>query len=510
MPGMTPPAALPDAPAAAALSALPMTLAVLLAFACVVAGAVGTLAWRQWRRSQVLSRSLAEAARALEPGRGPELLGIVPRAEFDLALDDAVLRCDARGAPASVLFVDVDGFGAVNDQHGHAVGDRVLREVAARVHAATPEKTSATRIGGDEILLLIECDLESAMGIAARLQAALAESIEIERGQRLRLTASIGIAAYPQHAARSRIESCAKMAVRMVKEAGGNAWSVFDPQMAVDLREQAMIVADLRNAVARKQFELFYQPKVDAHSLQITAAEALLRWHRPQHGVVSPAVFIPLAERHGLIGEIGNWVIEEACRQAGLWRKAGLRMRVAINLSAFQMRQDDVVQRLEAALRVNKLQPERFTVEITESLALENTQATQRTFEGLRRAGLHVAIDDFGAGQTSIAYLRQLPASELKMDMSLVRDLEHSADARAIAEAVIKLAHALDRRVVAEGVETPAQRDLLVEMGCDELQGYLFAKPMSATAIGLWAMDEGPTCHPDFRPSLFQETQTAA
>ncbi|MCB1996370.1 MAG: EAL domain-containing protein, partial [Rhodoferax sp.] len=170
--------------------------------------------------------------------------------------------------------------------------------------------------------------------------------------------------------------------------------------------------------VVRRQLELYYQPKIDARTLRVTAAEALLRWHHPERGMVSPAVFIPLAERHGLIGEIGNWVIGEACRQAGVWRQQGLRMRVAINLSAFQMRQDDLVDRIQDALAASQLQPGRFTVEITETLALENTQATQRTFERLREAGLHVAIDDFGAGQTSLAYLKSLPASELKMDMS--------------------------------------------------------------------------------------------
>ena len=261
-------------------------------------------------------------------------------------------------------------------------------------------------------------------------------------------------------------------------------------------------------AIEDDELELYYQPKIDACSLQITAVEALIRWRHPTRGLVSPAVFIPIAERHGLIGAIGDWVIQEACRQAGVWRRVGLRMRVAINLSAFQMRQDDLVDRLEAALRKNQLQPERFTVEITESLAMENTRATQQSFERMRQAGLHVAIDDFGAGQTSLAYLRTLPASELKLDISLVRDLASSPEARTIAEALIKLAHALKRRVVAEGVETTAQRDLLVLMGCDELQGFLFARPMSARAFGLWALDERPQGKSQFRASLFAATDT--
>ena len=288
---------------------------------------------------------------------------------------------------------------------------------------------------------------------------------------------------------------------------------VFDPKMAVDQREQAELLADLRQAVARGQLELFWQPKVDARSLQITAAEALLRWHHPRRGMISPSVFIPLAERHGLIGSIGNWVIDDATRQAAVWRGQGLRMRVAINISPDQMRQDDLVDRLQAALARHQLQPGRFTCEITESVAMEDTLVTQRSFERLRRAGLHVSIDDFGVGQASLSYLRRLPAAELKIDASFVHDLGQSEDARSIVDAVVKLAHALGLKVVAEGVETERQRDLLVQLDCDELQGYLFAKPMAAAQLAVWAQladEQPPPQAVDFRPSLFEETQPLA
>lgn len=479
----------------------------LALLACGVATTTALLWWRARRQVAGLQHSLDVASTQVGAAApGDVLTGLLPRAEFELALDEAVQRCDQRRSSLCVLFVDVDGFASVNDSLGHDVGDQVLRLVAERLHSVTPQKTAAARVSGDEFLLLLEHDLPQAQQLAQRVLQAMALPLPVAHGRPLTLSASVGIAAYPQHGARARLVAQAHTALRAVKQAGGRAWASFDPQMAVDQRATAALVADLRVATGLRQFELFYQPKIDARTLQVTAAEALIRWHHPNKGVISPAVFIPLAERHGLIGEIGNWVIDEACRQAGTWRAAGLRMRVAINLSAYQMRQDDLVPRLEAALASNRLQPGRFTVEITESLALENTQATQRTFEALRRAGVHVAIDDFGAGQTSLAYLRQLPASELKMDMSLVRDLASSADARAIAEAVIRLAHALERRVVAEGVETAAQRDLLVRMGCDELQGYLFAKPMSATALGLWAMDDEFSRRPAFSASLFQDT----
>lgn len=458
-----------------------------------------------------LQRRAAAPAVALPvAATSPVEHGLLPRPAFEAALDEAAQRCDDEQGALCVLFVDIDGFTSVNDALGHDVGDQVLRKLAERLHRATPDKRAAARAGGDEFLFLVEADLAAGQALAQRILAVLDEPLVLGGGRPLRFGASIGIAAYPRHGARARLVAQAHSALRTVKQAGGGAWAVFEPRMAADQREQAALVADLRSAVSRHQFQLVYQPKIDARTLQVTAAEALLRWHHPERGAISPAVFVPLAERHGLIDEIGNWVIDEACRQAGLWRVAGLRMRVAINLSAHQMRQTDLVPRLLAALEANRLQPDRFTVEITESLALENTPVTQRSFAALREAGLHVSIDDFGAGQTSLAYLRQLPAEELKMDRSLVHDLAASADARAIAEAVIKLAHALERRVVAEGVETAAQRDWLVRMGCDELQGYLFARPMSASALGLWAMDDDHAARPGFRDSLFQDTIPAA
>jgi EAL domain-containing protein (putative c-di-GMP-specific phosphodiesterase class I) len=266
------------------------------------------------------------------------------------------------------------------------------------------------------------------------------------------------------------------------------------------------MVRDLRRAIANNELELYFQPKIDARSGKVTAAEALLRWNHPQLGLVLPGQFVPLAERTGLIGPLGDWVIEAACRQARAWRDKGLRMRVAINLSAYQMRQDDIVDRIIESLKRHRIRPSLLTCEITESAAMEDTLATQETFRRLGELGTHLSIDDFGTGYSSLAYLRKLPAEELKIDRSFVQDLEHSPDARAVVDAVLKLAHALGLKVVAEGVENPRQHQILVELGCDELQGYLFAKPMSARALLLWAIgDRGEASV--FRNSLFGETR---
>jgi len=271
-------------------------------------------------------------------------------------------------------------------------------------------------------------------------------------------------------------------------------------------RDQVELLRDLRRAVETGQLELFYQPKIHAPSGEITGAEALLRWNHPTRGMISPGLFIPLAERYGLIMQLGSWVIDEACRQARAWRDLGLRMKVAINLSVHQLRQPGLAGEIAAALAKHQINPDLVTCEVTESSAMEDVSTTLRVLGELDKLGVHISIDDFGTGHSSLSYLRTLPADELKIDRSFVMDLETSEDARKVALAVVNLAKALELKVVAEGVETEGQNRILREMGCDQVQGYLFAKPMSAKAIALWAIeDDGPRAM-NFRPSVFNDT----
>lgn len=482
--------------------AVPALLLVLAGLAL----ALGVLLWQRG----LLLRSLARQ-RGARTGAAA-VRGLLAGDRVAQALDAAVDRCDREAGTLCLLLINLDHLQAVNDGYGHLQADLLIAEAAGRLQQLAGSDAQLARLGGVEFLLMVHTDLADACDLADTVCQALARPYPVAGRADVTLSCSIGLAAYPAHGARPRLVGHAAVAMRQVQQAGGGDYMVFDPKMAVDQREQAELLADLRQAVVRGQLELVYQPKVDARNLQITAAEALLRWHHPKRGMVSPALFIPLAERHGLIGAIGNWVIDDATRQAAAWRALGLRMRVAINISAYQMRQDDLVDRLEAALARHNLQPGRFTCEITESVAMEDTQVTQRSFERLRRAGLHVSIDDFGVGQASLSYLRRLPAAELKIDASFVQDLGTSDDARAIVDAVVKLAHALGLRVVAEGVETARQRDLLVQLGCDELQGFLFAKPMHAAQLAVWAQlaDERPPPQAvDFRDSLFLDTQPA-
>jgi EAL domain-containing protein (putative c-di-GMP-specific phosphodiesterase class I) len=323
------------------------------------------------------------------------------------------------------------------------------------------------------------------------------------------LGCSIGVAMYPEHGARSTMIGHAHAAMSAAKAAGGSSHAFFDARMIKGMREDAELLRDLRCALEQRRLELYYQPKIHAPSGQITGAEALLRWHHPQRGMVSPAVFIPIAERYGLINAMGRWVIEEACRQARAWRDQGLRMRVAINLSVHQLRQADLATWIADALQRHQVNPDLITCEITESTAMDDTEVTMRVLKALDEVGVHISIDDFGTGHSSLSYLRKLPADELKIDRSFVSDLETSEDARKVAVAVINLAKALQLNVVAEGVETEGQNRILREFGCDQLQGYLFAKPMSAKALAVWAMDDVGPRTMSFRDSLFEVTSPA-
>ncbi|MBL8341778.1 MAG: bifunctional diguanylate cyclase/phosphodiesterase [Rubrivivax sp.] len=533
------------------------------AAALIVAGVAGAAAAKRLRRrpgrqgrqreadavhplAHPLAHPPAHSAAQAPAPQHDALTGLFKRADFEAALEAAAWDTDHRAGPAvAVLYVAVDDLRSINDAFGQQVGDALLVRLGRRLAglpgiAPVLSPRLVARVGGDEFALLLEADEPGAIAMATHVCTVAARPFvmagAVPQGLQglpgtgptdseregpgglpdapLALTVSIGVACHPAHGAWSRLLGHAGAAMRHVRNCGGNGHAVYAPAMSVDLRDQALLLQDLRQAAARGDFKLLYQPKIDATSLQVTAAEALLRWEHPVRGLVPPSVFIPMAERHGLMGVIGEWVIDEACRQAALWREHGLRMRIAINVSGQQLRHDHFVAQLELAARRHRVPPQRLTCEITESVAMEDTAQTRAAFQRLRRGGFHVSIDDFGTGHSSLAVLRRLPAAELKVDRHFVIDLESSASARSIVEAVIGVARSLGMRVVAEGVETTGQRDILVKLGCDELQGFLFARPMSAAALLLWADGSAPEdTHgggtPAFRPSLFRETKPA-
>ncbi|MCD8515467.1 MAG: bifunctional diguanylate cyclase/phosphodiesterase [Burkholderiaceae bacterium] len=423
-------------------------------------------------------------------------------------LPQLTLQADERHQNMSVLFLDLDGFKPINESFGHRFGDLLLQAVARRLVDQIGTQALVARWAADEFVVLADRhDTQEAVAALARqLLDALKQPIEIE-GRDIPVAASIGIAVYPRDGAQSMLVAHADAAARSAKGSGGDTYCFFEPHMLQDIREQMELLKDLKLALEQSQLELYYQPKVHAPSGQITGAEGLLRWNHPVRGLISPNMFIPIAERFGLIGAMRNWVIDEACRQIREWRDGGLRMRVAINLSVHQMRQPGLAERIASALEAHGINPRLLTCEITESVAMEDTDSTKKLFASLAAVGVHLSIDDFGTGYSSLSYLRQLPAEELKIDRSFVVDIEQSEDARAVVDAVIKLGLALDLKVVAEGVETDGQYQVLRQLGCDELQGFLFARPMTAKMLYLWATIEKGADNIDFRPSLFADTQ---
>ena len=434
------------------------------------------------------------------------LTGLPNRLLFDDRVAVAVERCARDDSALAVLFVDLDGFKPVNDSFGHSFGDEVLREMARRIAVQARTTDTVARVGGDEFVLLLEGnpDTTAIAQIAQRIIDVL--NLPFAGGEHeVRLSCSIGVAMYPCDGPREQLMAHADAAMYAAKRAGGSSYAFFEPHMNAGVREQIELQRDLRQAIERGELELHYQPKVSSDRNVITGVEALARWQHPVRGMLNPGVFIPIAERFGLINALGNWVIDEACAQVSKWRDQGLRIRVAINLSVHQLRQDDLVQRVEKALHTYHLDPGLLIFEVTESVAMEDAAGTLEAFERLGGIGVKLSIDDFGTGYSSLSYLRQLQVSQLKIDQSFVRDLETSADARAIVKAVVGLAHALNLSVVAEGVETAAQRDVLTALHCDELQGYLYAKPMTAQLMGQWALNIDPPTELQFTNSTFAD-----
>jgi diguanylate cyclase (GGDEF)-like protein len=390
----------------------------------------------------------------------------------------------------AVLFIDLDGFKPVNDSFGHIAGDRILVATAERLLAIGREGDTVARIGGDEFLVLLEGikDEAECAQMANAILATLSQPFDVLDKQ-VQIACSIGIVIHPLEGEADKLIANADAAMYAAKRTGGSNYAIFESYMGADADNQLELQSDLRRAVDLGQFELHYQPKIDGATGRVDSVEALVRWNHPERGLLAPVHFIGLAERFGVIVRLGDWIIDEACRQIAAWRAEGLHLNVAVNLSVLQLRESGLAQRIEESLRRHDVPASRLMCEITESVAMEDIAATQRTFKGLENLGVFLSIDDFGTGYSSLSYLRQLPARQLKIDRSFVADLETRADSRPVVEAVIRLAHALGLRVVAEGVELQTQHDILAGMGCDEFQGFLYARPMKAHDMASWSLD---------------------
>jgi diguanylate cyclase len=470
------------------------------------------------RRRRLLAGSLEHVAARLDSANDElrqramldPLTGLPNRLLFEDRLEQALLRADrakksVRGMreKLAVLYIDIDGFKPVNDSFGHAAGDDVIRQIGDRLRDEARDDDTVARVGADQFLVLMEGATSSndCVVLASRILEAAKQPMLIG-DRKIEISVSIGIVVYPDHGERTKLLAQADAAMQAAKRAGRGTYALFESHMHKDVADQLDLINDLRQAIELGQLELHYQPKIDGRRHLICGVEALLRWHHPVRGTVSPVIFIPVAERFGLINALGNWVILEACRQMEAWAKAGVHMRVAINLSVHQLREVDLVSRIAAALQNHHVKASQLLCEITESVAMQDISATQRTLDELGKIGVYLAIDDFGTGYSSLSYLRQLPARQLKIDRTFINDLDTSDDAKAVVDGVVRLAHALGLRVVAEGVETASQRDILLALNCDELQGFFFARPMSADKLLAWTHGHKPKGTLDFAESL--------
>ena len=407
-------------------------------------------------------------------------------------LGHALAAASRHHAGLAVLYLDLEKFKYVNDTHGHAVGDRLLKAVARRLTRELRAEDRLCRLSGDEFMLILT-DLPAAApvklitAICERLQALIAEPFDLGSVQ-LFTTCAIGVAVYPQDGRDGEtLMRHADTALHAAKEAGGHGYRLFEPHMDQAVTRYVRIREALHTALERHQLELYYQPQIDLRSGRAVGVEALIRCPNPGSDLLLPEAFIGAAEESGLILPIGRWVLNEACRQAAAWHAAGWRdLTVAVNLSAVQFRHPRIMADVLAALDASGLAPEHLELELTESLLLQNEAIVQQTVRGWKARGIKLAIDDFGTGYSSLAYLKHFKVDKLKIDRSFILDIRQDEEARAIVQAMIQMARGLNLRTIAEGVEEAAMAEQLQVMGCDEAQGYLYAKPLRGEDLLRW------------------------
>jgi diguanylate cyclase len=442
---------------------------------------VSVLDMRLESRTSRLAVSLAEANEELTYLALHDSLTKLPnRALLEDRLEYSIGVADREKRLFALMFLDLDGFKAVNDAYGHSVGDLLLIEVAKRIEPKIRMQDLISRVGGDEFVFLGDVGEPSdAATLAEKLLVIIREPFQID-GHELRMSVSIGIAMYPGNGeTQHELLTNADAAMYHAKSVGRDSYCFFETSMNSHVQAHLEMVQDLRRALDRQEMVLFYQPKFEAPHGPAIGAEALVRWRHPKRGLIQPDDFIPVAEKTGLIVPIGEWVLDEACRQMREWHDAGRHdWTMAVNLSPVQFGHPGLIEMVRTTLGRHALIPRCLTLEITESTAMRDADASEVILQQLHEMGVRIAIDDFGTGYSSLLYLKRLPASELKIDRGFVCNLAHDSEDQAIVSAIVALGHTLDLEIVAEGVETRAQQEFLTNMGCDSLQGFLFGKPM--------------------------------
>jgi diguanylate cyclase (GGDEF)-like protein len=439
-----------------------------------------TLQIAQYKQRKLAERSLRFIA------SHDELTGLLNRAALQHELAHAIRRSNRQQKPFAVMFVDLDRFKHINDTLGHGVGDQMIRICGERLTALLRDTDVVARFGGDEFVLLLEnlSATKDAEVLAEKVLACCAAPFVIE-GRELHVSASVGVSLYPENGndAEALLKN-ADTAMYRAKEKGRNTYRFYAAKMNARSTEQLMLESALRHAQERGELEMYYQPKMNLQSQHISGVEALMRWHHPLLGTISPTQFIPIAEETGLIVSMGKWALEQACADSRSWQQFGLpAVLVSVNLSPRQFESRTLIADIRAALEASGLEPALLELEITEGAVMANPDHATKLLRTIRDMGIGLAIDDFGTGYSSLSYLKHFPLSTVKIDRSFINDLTRDADARALIDGIITLAHGLRMKVVAEGIETMAQLDYLRSHECDEAQGYWLCKPVTCDEV---------------------------
>jgi len=409
------------------------------------------------------------------------LTGLPNRTLFYERVSQALIRAEQSNHLVAVLFLDLDGFKHINDTWGHATGDLLLQEVANRMKKCVEKQDTIARLGGDEFTAVLEQrkTVREISLVAQRMLNVMAPLFHLN-GHETFMTTSIGISLYPNDSRDiDTLLKNADVAMYRAKENGKNDYQFFTEKVDIHEHEHLTIEVELRHALDRSEFVLYYQPQLDLKTDKIVGVEVLLRWQHPKIGVVSPEFFVPMAEETGMINEIGKWVLNQACTQHKRWfEKTGLPVRVAVNLSWRQFKQHDFLEDIMKILLNTAMNPAFLELELNESMLMEDAKSATKVLKNMKEIGMKLAIDDFGMGYSSLNYLKRFPIDKLKIDKTFVGNIQGNSDDMMITKAIIKLAQNLDLRVIAEGVETESQLAFLKSLNCDEAQGYLIGRPL--------------------------------
>ncbi|SDB04792.1 GGDEF and EAL domain-containing protein [Pseudomonas sp. NFACC13-1] len=457
------------------------------------------MTWK-WQLAQDAARKMRSLERTIEE-RVQELLKVSHLLQYDVLtelpnsmllgdrLTQAMAQCRRHDRQLAVMFIGLDRFKRINNALGHPVGDEMLKRVARALATVVRESDSVFRYGSDEFVVIMGdiAEAQQTKGVAEKLLAAISSPQPID-GHDLSVTASLGISVYPTDGfdAVALIKK-AETAMRNVKETGPNDYRFFTEDMNRRARQQQTIESGLRLALQRKEFVLHYQPKLDLGSGKVVGVEALVRWNRPEHGLVYPGDFIPVAEDSGLIVPLSQWVLQEACQQACRWQAQGMRpLCLSVNISAIDFRQRGFVEGITRTLKETGLDPTQLELEITESVLMQNIDTTVAILKAIKQQGIRLAIDDFGTGYSSLSYLQKFPVDVLKIDQSFVGDLSIDSNDAKLVSTIISLGKSLNLHIIAEGVETLEQLEFLKQHHCEEVQGYYFSKAVEPQAFADW------------------------